>query len=168
MGKTGAGPLFPLALSFLIFGLGACFGWETVCQFLLSIGSVKLTDGRATRSIWPAILDPELCYTPWDTVPKVSNLPSSFTPDLLVFRGARHVEALDRALDRETVTPENSLVRWRLLFLGPDRRELLRMRLRRISIGYFHLYWPGKPNQYPVARSEAPCPGRPFFFLPAD
>ncbi|CZR65721.1 related to channel proteins [Phialocephala subalpina] len=29
MGKTGAGPLFPLALFFLIFGLGACFGWET-------------------------------------------------------------------------------------------------------------------------------------------
>ncbi|KAG7008429.1 aquaglycerol porin AQY3 [Physcia stellaris] len=29
MGKTGAGPFFPLALFFLIFGLGACFGWET-------------------------------------------------------------------------------------------------------------------------------------------
>ena len=26
MGKTGAGMLFPLALFFLIFGLGACFG----------------------------------------------------------------------------------------------------------------------------------------------
>ena len=29
MGKSGAGKLFPLALFFLIFGLGACFGWET-------------------------------------------------------------------------------------------------------------------------------------------
>jgi len=29
MGKSGAGQLFPLALLFLIFGLGACFGWET-------------------------------------------------------------------------------------------------------------------------------------------
>jgi len=29
MGKSGAGMLFPLALFFLIFGLGACFGWET-------------------------------------------------------------------------------------------------------------------------------------------
>ena len=29
MGKTGAGPLFPLTLFFLIFGLGACFGVET-------------------------------------------------------------------------------------------------------------------------------------------
>ncbi|CZT53017.1 related to aquaporin-9 [Rhynchosporium secalis] len=29
MGKTGAGQMFPLALFFLIFGLGACFGWET-------------------------------------------------------------------------------------------------------------------------------------------
>ncbi|KAF4637313.1 hypothetical protein G7Y89_g771 [Cudoniella acicularis] len=29
MGKSGAGMLFPLALLFLIFGLGACFGWET-------------------------------------------------------------------------------------------------------------------------------------------
>ena len=29
MGKTGAGPFFPLALFFLIFGLGACFGFET-------------------------------------------------------------------------------------------------------------------------------------------
>lgn len=29
MGKTGAGPMFPLALFFLIFGLGACFGYET-------------------------------------------------------------------------------------------------------------------------------------------
>ncbi|CAL8578236.1 glycerol channel [Xanthoria parietina] len=29
MGKTGAGPFFPLALFFLIFGLGACFGYET-------------------------------------------------------------------------------------------------------------------------------------------
>jgi hypothetical protein len=27
MGKTGAGMLFPLALFFLIFGLGACFGY---------------------------------------------------------------------------------------------------------------------------------------------
>ncbi|TVY83969.1 Aquaporin-10 [Lachnellula suecica] len=29
MGKSGAGQLFPIALLFLIFGLGACFGWET-------------------------------------------------------------------------------------------------------------------------------------------
>ena len=29
MGKSGAGNLFPLALFFLIFGIGACFGWET-------------------------------------------------------------------------------------------------------------------------------------------
>jgi aquaglyceroporin related protein, other eukaryote len=29
MGKTGAGQFFPLALFFLIFGLGACFGFET-------------------------------------------------------------------------------------------------------------------------------------------
>jgi aquaglyceroporin related protein len=29
MGKSGAGQLFPLCLFFLIFGLGACFGWET-------------------------------------------------------------------------------------------------------------------------------------------
>jgi aquaglyceroporin related protein len=29
MGKSGAGQFFPLALFFLIFGLGACFGWET-------------------------------------------------------------------------------------------------------------------------------------------
>lgn len=29
MGKTGAGPFFPLALFFLLFGLGACFGFET-------------------------------------------------------------------------------------------------------------------------------------------
>ena len=29
MGKSGAGKLFPLALFFLIFGLGACFGYET-------------------------------------------------------------------------------------------------------------------------------------------
>ena len=27
MGKSGAGQLFPLALLFLIFGLGACFGF---------------------------------------------------------------------------------------------------------------------------------------------
>ncbi|KEY65706.1 hypothetical protein S7711_07533 [Stachybotrys chartarum IBT 7711] len=28
-GNTGAGALMPLALFFLIFGIGACFGWET-------------------------------------------------------------------------------------------------------------------------------------------
>lgn len=28
-GNLGAGPLTPLMLCFLIFGLGACFGWET-------------------------------------------------------------------------------------------------------------------------------------------
>jgi aquaglyceroporin related protein len=28
-GNIGAGPLTPLALFFLIFGIGACFGWET-------------------------------------------------------------------------------------------------------------------------------------------
>lgn len=28
-GNMGAGPLLPLALFFLIFGIGACFGWET-------------------------------------------------------------------------------------------------------------------------------------------
>jgi hypothetical protein len=27
MGKSGTGKLFPLALFFLIFGLGACFGY---------------------------------------------------------------------------------------------------------------------------------------------
>jgi len=27
MGKSGSGNLFPLALFFLIFGLGACFGY---------------------------------------------------------------------------------------------------------------------------------------------
>ena len=28
-GNLGAGPLVPLALFFVIFGIGACFGWET-------------------------------------------------------------------------------------------------------------------------------------------
>lgn len=28
-GNIGAGPLIPLCLFFLIFGIGACFGWET-------------------------------------------------------------------------------------------------------------------------------------------
>lgn len=28
-GNIGAGPLMPLCLFFLIFGIGACFGWET-------------------------------------------------------------------------------------------------------------------------------------------
>lgn len=28
-GNLGAGPLTPLALFFVIFGIGACFGWET-------------------------------------------------------------------------------------------------------------------------------------------
>jgi aquaglyceroporin related protein len=28
-GNIGAGPLTPLALFFVIFGIGACFGWET-------------------------------------------------------------------------------------------------------------------------------------------
>ncbi|ODA80707.1 hypothetical protein RJ55_03666 [Drechmeria coniospora] len=28
-GNIGAGPLMPLCLMFLIFGIGACFGWET-------------------------------------------------------------------------------------------------------------------------------------------
>ena len=31
MGKSGAGMLFPLALFFLIFGLGACFGYVLCC-----------------------------------------------------------------------------------------------------------------------------------------
>ena len=28
-GNIGAGNLIPLALFFVIFGIGACFGWET-------------------------------------------------------------------------------------------------------------------------------------------
>merc|ERR1711939_330818 len=28
-GNLGAGPLVPLGLFFVIFGIGACFGWET-------------------------------------------------------------------------------------------------------------------------------------------
>ena len=28
-GNIGAGPLTPLGLFFIIFGIGACFGWET-------------------------------------------------------------------------------------------------------------------------------------------
>lgn len=42
VGKTGAGQMFPLALFFLIFGLGACFGYispfpfSTLRQFLVS------------------------------------------------------------------------------------------------------------------------------------
>jgi aquaglyceroporin related protein len=27
--EQGGGNMFPLALFFLVFGLGACFGWET-------------------------------------------------------------------------------------------------------------------------------------------
>jgi len=34
MGKTGAGALFPLALFFLIFGLGACFGYVLLSSLL--------------------------------------------------------------------------------------------------------------------------------------
>lgn len=34
MGKSGAGQLFPLALFFLIFGLGACFGYAFSTSFL--------------------------------------------------------------------------------------------------------------------------------------
>lgn len=127
----------------------------------------KLTNGRATRSTWPAILDPDLCPTPWDTVPKVSNLPSLLAINRLVFRCARHVSAPDDLLDEVTLTRRFSLVRWRLLFLGPDRGELLRMRLRRVSTRCFHLHWPRKPDQYPMARSETPCPARPFLFVPA-
>ena len=36
MGKTGTGPFFPLALFFLIFGLGACFGFETGYAIVLA------------------------------------------------------------------------------------------------------------------------------------
>ena len=34
MGKSGAGQLFPLALFFLIFGLGACFGYVCILTFV--------------------------------------------------------------------------------------------------------------------------------------
>jgi hypothetical protein len=38
MGKSGAGQLFPLALLFLIFGLGACFGFvSTRCTCLMMV-----------------------------------------------------------------------------------------------------------------------------------
>ncbi len=36
MGKTGAGQMFPLALFFLIFGLGACFGYVFTSRPLLN------------------------------------------------------------------------------------------------------------------------------------
>lgn len=35
MGKSGAGALFPLALFFLIFGLGACFGYVLILLFFI-------------------------------------------------------------------------------------------------------------------------------------
>jgi aquaglyceroporin related protein, other eukaryote len=39
MGKSGAGQLFPLALFFLIFGIGACFGY-VLPSFLHSISPI--------------------------------------------------------------------------------------------------------------------------------
>jgi aquaglyceroporin related protein len=45
MGKSGAGQLFPLALLFLIFGLGACFGFEFP-SFTPSNCSNRVTDGK--------------------------------------------------------------------------------------------------------------------------
>jgi aquaglyceroporin related protein len=37
MGKSGAGPMFPLALLFLIFGLGACFGFVFIFSISLLV-----------------------------------------------------------------------------------------------------------------------------------
>jgi aquaglyceroporin related protein, other eukaryote len=36
-GNIGAGPLVPLGLFFVIFGIGACFGWETGQSFFFSL-----------------------------------------------------------------------------------------------------------------------------------
>ena len=58
MGKSGAGQLFPVALLFHIFGLGACFGFvlprlsppSVVPISKRSILTTDITDGRqATR-----------------------------------------------------------------------------------------------------------------------
>jgi len=50
MGKTGAGPMFPLALFFLIFGLGACLGYGTGYAINLA------------RDFGPRLISYAVCY----------------------------------------------------------------------------------------------------------
>jgi len=87
MGKTGAGQMFPLALFFLIFGLGACFGYVPFIAFLLSIGTkmkfhtnTLSTDGKqATPLILLETLDPVSCPTVSGTAPKSGALAATIS-----------------------------------------------------------------------------------------
>lgn len=68
MGKSGAGPLFPLALFFLIFGLGAAFGYVNTHREAATSGLYSLAGIRDTLSTLLATLAPVLCHIFLDMV----------------------------------------------------------------------------------------------------
>ena len=53
--KLGAGPLTPLGLFFIIFGIGACWGWETgyAISAYFAVNSCALADH--SFQIWHVI-----------------------------------------------------------------------------------------------------------------
>lgn len=82
-GNLGAGPLTPLALFFVIFGIGACFGWETGYAINLArdfgprLVSYLLGYGH---EVWAAGN-----YYFWVyTIPHISSLPIKTLPELTV------------------------------------------------------------------------------------
>ncbi|KFY80966.1 hypothetical protein V499_00235 [Pseudogymnoascus sp. VKM F-103] len=62
MGKSGPGPLFPLGLFFLIFGLGAAFGYVNTHQGAAASGLYSLAGIPDTPLTLLVTLDPVLCH----------------------------------------------------------------------------------------------------------
>jgi aquaglyceroporin related protein len=73
MGKSGMGPLFPLALLFLVFGLGACFGFVKPLPFCLlrvKTNGEETGGKQATQLTLREISDHASCPSVWATAMK--------------------------------------------------------------------------------------------------
>lgn len=68
MGKSGAGPLFPLGLFFLIFGLGAAFGYVNIHEEAAASSLYSLAGIQDSPSILLVTLAPVSCHIFLDMV----------------------------------------------------------------------------------------------------
>ena len=142
MGKTGAGPFFPLALFFLIFGLGACFGFETGYAINLArdfgprLMSYAVGYGHEVWSaggyyFWSKCISER--YFLKDTETRPINRVQSGARVVCIFVG-------EHANHNTCGSSNGCLVPW--------------VHLRRLPLRFVHLHRTRKPHQHPMAGAQ--------------
>lgn len=129
-GNLGAGPLTPLALFFVIFGIGACFGWETGYAINLA------------RDFGPRLVSYMLGYghEVWAA-------------------GNYYFWVCDRVFALSLLKSSSGyFLTLSLVQLGPHGRPVPGLHVRRMALRCLLVYWTRQSGQHALAGYQAAVP----------